>query len=127
MQCRLRRQPDGDHGVQQPAALVAQVGDVVVLRGQDRKARQQRVAVMAVLVDAIAPVGVLPALLGEELVLRGAWPALEAQREAVVDRLHFLQEDEVGVELAQALAQLVDHHAAVERRQALVDVECDYA
>src|SRR5579871_3377157 len=42
---------------------------------------------------------------------------------ALVHSLHFLQEDHVGGEGAQALAQLVDHHAAVEMRQALVDVE----
>jgi hypothetical protein len=39
-----------------------------------------------------------------------------------VQALHFLQEDDVGRQLAQALAQLVHHHAAVELRKALVDV-----
>ena len=51
----------------------------------------------------------------------------EAQREALVQPLHLLQEHEVGVERAQAVAQLVDHQAPVELRQALVDVERDDA
>ena len=67
---------------------------------------------MAVVVDHVAAVGgVLPDVLGEEFVLRLLRPVLVALGVAVVQALHFLQEDDVGVELAQAIAQLVHHHA----------------
>src|SRR6185369_16124606 len=69
---------------------------------------------------------VLQFVAGEKFVLRFHWPGGEALRVAPVVALHFLQENDVRLERAQALAQLVDHHAPVERRQALVDVERDY-
>ena len=40
----------------------------------------------------------------------------------LVGPVHLLQEDDVDVEGTQALARLVQHHALVEVRQALVDV-----
>src|SRR5687768_15727917 len=80
---------------------------------------------MPVVVDGVFPVHVLPALAGEELVLSDRRAGGKAQREALVQPLHLLQEYDVRVERAEALAQLVDHHAPVESGQALVDVERD--
>ena len=71
---------------------------------------------MAVVVDRVAPVDVLPILARQEGLLRVDRAAGEAQREALVQPLHFLQEHEVRVERAQAVAQLVDHQAPVELR-----------
>ena len=82
---------------------------------------------VAVVVDRVAAVDVLPLVAGEELVLRLDGCAGEAHGEALVQALHFLQEDHVRVERAQAVAQVVDHHAPVEVRQPLVDVERDDA
>ena len=45
---------------------------------------------------------------------RAAWPLVDAE--------HLLQEQDVGGEPVQPLAQLVDHHPPVELREALVDV-----
>src|SRR5678815_1758636 len=106
---------DGDDGVQQAAPLETVIGDVLVLERDEREARQDGVAVVPVVVDGVAAVDVLPALAGQELVLR-AGPAAKTQRETVVQPLHLLQENKVGVERAQAVAQLMDHHAAVELR-----------
>ena len=78
---------------------------------------------VAVVVDRVAPVHRRPAAFGEVLVLRHAGPSREAQRHALVDTLDFLQEHQIGVERAQSLAQLVNHHAPVELRQPLVNVE----
>jgi hypothetical protein len=38
--------------------------------------------------------------------------------------LDFLQEHDVRIQLAQALAQLVQHHTAIKLRKAFVDVVC---
>ncbi len=113
----------GDHAVQQPAALVAVIGYVLVLEREERKARQHRVAVVAMVVDGVAAVSMLPLAARKELVLRLGGAGGEAHRVALVQSLYFLQEHEVRIELPQAFAQFVDHHAAIEMRQSLVDVE----
>src|SRR5207302_9339913 len=82
-----------------------------------------RVAVVAMVVDCVAAVSMLPLAARKELVLRLGGAGGEAHRVALVQSLHFLQEHEVRIELAQAIAQFVDHHAAIEMRQSLVDVE----
>src|SRR5256885_8532542 len=69
----------------------------------------------------------LPLAVRKELVLRLGGTGGEAHGVALVQSLHFLQEHEVRIELPQAFAQLVDHHAAIEMRQSLVDVEGDDA
>jgi hypothetical protein len=85
------------------------------------------VAMVAMVVDRVAAVDVLPILAGDEFVLRVDRAAGVAQREALVQPLHLLQEDEVRIERAQPVAQLVDHQAPVELRQALVNVQGDDA
>src|SRR5213596_1731159 len=80
----------GHHAVQEAAALVAVIGDVLVLERKERKARQHHVAVVAVVVDGVAAVGMLPLAVRKELAAarwgrwRSAWrsagsvPALPA-------------------------------------------------
>ena len=118
---------DRDLAMQQPALLEAVRGDVLVVPVLDRKARQDRVAVVAVVVDRVAAVGeIAPHGVGEELVLRLDRPVVAVARGvAVVGALHFLQEHDVGAERAQAVAQLVDHEPPVEERKPLVDVVGD--
>jgi len=112
-----------DLAMQQAAALQAVRRDVLVLGAQYRVAAEDGVAVVAVVVHGVAPVGVVaPDLVGEKLVLRLLGPVGEARGVAAVLPLHFLQEDDVGVERAQMVAQLVHHHSAVEVGKALVDV-----
>jgi hypothetical protein len=60
-------------------------------------------------------------------VLALARPGRETLRVALVQAGNLLQEHDVRLERAQALAQLVDHHAAIELRQSLVDVQGDDA
>ena len=56
--------------MQQPAPLEAVIGHVLVLERDEAEARQDRVAVVTVVVDGVAAVDVLPFFAGEELVLR---------------------------------------------------------
>src|SRR5437660_2777841 len=111
------------HAVQESPALEPMVGDVLVLVREKAVARQDGVAVVAVVVHRVAAIDVLPRVAGEKRMLRLDRAASEAQGEALIQALHLLQEHEVGVERLQPLAQLVDHHAPVEVRQAFVDVE----
>ena len=55
-------------------------------------------------------------------VLADVGPGQVAAGIALVLALHLLQEQDVGGEPVQAVAQLVDHHAAREVRKTLVDV-----
>src|SRR5690606_39724932 len=66
---------------------------VEVLVTQDRKLRQQRVAVMPMRVDGIATVGELrPHAVGEELVLWRLRPVVHPRGVARVGAQHFLEE-----------------------------------
>jgi hypothetical protein len=81
--------------------------------------------VVPVVVDGVAAVDRLPAVAGQEVVLRLDRAGAEAQREALVEALHLLQEHHIRIERGQAVAQLVNHHAAIEVRQPLMNVESD--
>jgi hypothetical protein len=109
--------------VQQPALFEAQMSHVLVVFMQDRKARQDRIAVVAVVIDHVATVGVVaPDVFGEEFVLGLRRPVRVLFGVPDVQTLDFLEEDDVGRQFAQAVAQLVHHHAAIELGKALVDV-----
>ena len=78
---------------------------------------------VAVVIGHVAAIGGGgPDVFGEELVLGRIRPVVVVFGMAQVQALDFLQEDDVGVELAQPLAQLMHHHPPVELRKALVDV-----
>jgi hypothetical protein len=64
----------------------------------------------------------LPDRVGDELVLRLDRPVDVPRRVPAVDAHDFLQQQDVGGETMQPLPQLVDHHAAIELREAFVDV-----
>ena len=78
---------------------------------------------MAVVRHRVLAVGdFVPDGVGDELVLRLDRPVDVPRRVPAVDAHDFLQQQDVGGEAVQPLAQLVDHHAAIELREAFVDV-----
>jgi hypothetical protein len=104
--------------MQQAALLELQVGDILVVAVQDGKAREDGVAVVAVVVNHVAAIGGgCPDVFGQEFVLRRVGPVVVVLGMAEVQALHFLQKDDVRVEVAQALAQLMHHHPPVELRE----------
>jgi hypothetical protein len=91
----------GDRAVQQAAPFEAQVGHVLVVLVQDGEAREDRIAVVAVVIDHVAAVGVVaPDVLGEEFMLRLRRPIRMTLGMAQVQALDFLEEDDVGRQFA---------------------------
>lgn len=82
---------------------------------------------MTMVIDGVATVReVRPHLVGKKLVGRFPGPVVKPVLVKPVRTLHFLQENNVHVQRAQALTRLVQHHALVEVRQTFVDiVGCD--
>src|SRR5205814_4364123 len=80
-----------------------------------------------VVVYGVAAVCVLQLAVRKDIVWRRVSTGGEGSGIALVKSLHLLQEHDVRIELPQAFAQLVDHNAAIEMRQSLVDVEGDDA
>ena len=112
-----------DFAMQHAAALEGVGGNVLVFPRQDLVARQDGVAVVAGVVDAVLAVGEVGVdMAREELGLRPARPVLKAAGAQAVAALHFLQEHDVGAQGAEAVAQFVHGQAPVELRQAFVDV-----
>src|SRR3989338_8773780 len=58
----------------------------------------------------------------DELMLRAARIVMKTLGMARMFALHFLQKHDVGIQLAQAIAQLVQHHTAVEMGKTFVNV-----
>ena len=85
--------------MQQATALEAQVRDVLVVHVFDGVARQDGVAVMAVIVDDVAAVGSRrPNVFGKKIVLAAGWPVADAFCMPSMFALHFLQENDVGAQ-----------------------------
>jgi len=106
------------HAVQHAARLEAGNRQVVVLVVQHRITRHHRVAVVQPFGHGIAAVGVLmPDLVGQEFVLRGA------RATAAID---FLQKHHVAAHGAHGFPQLVQHEPGVEDVITLVDVHGQY-
>jgi len=99
-----------EHAMQDAALLVGMVGHVVVgLRG-DGKLAQQGVAMMAMVVHGIHAIRRMVLGAGKEFMLRRFRPMLVAVvlgaiagRIAVMLALHFLQEDDIGIEQGNRL------------------------
>ena len=110
--------------VQQPALLKAVVRNIFVLVPHHRPARQQRIAMLAVPREGVGAVHRLVALGRQKLGLRHIRPALKILRLTPVQLAHFLQANDVGIELLDRMTQVVDLQAP--RRayalHALVDV-----
>jgi hypothetical protein len=67
---------------------------------------------------------VRPYLFGYEFMLGHGRVIVVMQAVLAMLTLYFLQEHDVRIQLAQALAQLVQHHAAIKLRKAFVDIVC---
>ena len=109
--------------MQQPAAFKAMRGNINVQGLQDRKAAEYRVAMMPRLIHRVLAVGAMwPDFPRDEFVLRTVRIVVKTLRMARVLTLRFLQKNDVGIQLAQTVAQLVQHHTAVEMGEAFVGV-----
>ena len=113
--------------MQHAAPLRPPDGDVVVFVMRDGKLRQQGVAVVAVVIHRVAPVGVLrPDRVGQKFVMRHLRKIGHALRMALVAALHLLQKHQVGRHTAHGLAQLVQHEATVEGGEAFVHIHGEH-
>ena len=98
-----------DRHVQQAALLEAVVRHVLVrLRETTGQRDEQRIAVLAVPGDGVGLVDRLVALGRQEIGLRQLGPAGEVALPRAVQLAHFLQADDVGVELLDGMAEVVD-------------------
>src|SRR5262245_10211965 len=78
---------------------------------------------LAVVVDRVLAISlVVPYQIGKKLMLRRRRPVVVARSMAVMAPHDLLQKNQICIQLAQPVAQFVDHHAPVEQRQTLVDV-----
>ncbi|MNK78577.1 hypothetical protein D3C87_982140 [compost metagenome] len=115
---------DVEHTVQQSTALGAGDRHVEVAVFTDRVFRQQGIAMVAVGVNGIAPVGeIAPHAVGEKFVLRGLWPFVVAVRMPFVFTHHFLQKHQIGRGAAHRFAQLRQDESPVKRGEAFVGVD----
>ena len=114
---------DFDGAMEQTASLEPEMRNVLILARDDRVVRQNRVAVMAVLIHHVAAVGGVPPHIGsQELVLRLLRPGGVPAGMQVVYALDFLEKDQVGAECPQSVAQFVHDHVPIELGKSLVDV-----
>ncbi len=112
------------HTMQQPAAFVTALGDVEVVIANDLEFRQQCIAVVAMGVHRVAPVGELrPDTVGEKFVLRHAWPVAVAARVVLMGAMHLLQEHHIGSHAAHRLAQFRQDEASIEGSEALMSID----
>jgi len=111
------------HAMQDAARFIRMVGHVLVARRRDRKAADQRIAMVTMVIHRIHAIRGVLAFAGEELVLALRRPVGRVfQRQQVMPALHFLQEDDVGLERGQGLLERVHPRPAAQGGDALVDV-----
>ena len=79
--------------MQQPALLELQMGDILIVRGQDGKTRQDGIAMVPVVVNHVLAIRRLPYFLGQKLVLSGGGPVRTPGSVLHVQALNFLQKD----------------------------------
>ena len=109
--------------MQQTALLEAVIRNILVFGGDDRVAAENGVTVVAMLIHRVTAIGkVRPHLIGEELILRRCRPVGQTQGMLRIFSLHFLQENNIGVNTAQVAAKFMHHHAPVEVRKPFVNV-----
>ena len=120
---RQRQARNGNRTMQQTAFLETDACHILIVRSYDGKAREDRIAVVAMVIHHVVAVGMIgPDPFSEKFVLRLHRPVNMLRRVPQVLALHLLQENDVSIQRTQALAQFMHHHAAVELRETLVDV-----
>ena len=97
-----------EFAVQQAALLETVIRHVLVLVPCHLAARQQRIAVLAVLGGGIGDIHGLVMRVGQEVGLALARPVVELAFPLAVQLAHLLQADHIGVELTDGLLQVVD-------------------
>src|SRR3546814_15115416 len=106
--------------MQQSALFMLAHGNIDIVVTGDGKFRQQSIAVVAVRVNGVAPVGIIaPYRIGQELVLAGGGPAGQGLGMTMVRAQYFLQKNNICVGGANSLAQFMQR--SEERR---VGKEC---
>ncbi len=99
--------------VQQAALLKTVVRHVLVLLRHDWPARQQRIAMLAMARDGVAAVHRVVSRGSQEIRLALMRPEIEVPRLAPMELAHLLQADQIGVELLDRLAEVVNLQAAL--------------
>ena len=98
-------------------------GNIHVIPPHNGVTAQDSVAVMSFIVHRIFSIcEIRPDRVGQKLILRIAGPVLEARCVPLVLADHFLQKDDIRIERAQTVAQLMDHHPPVEMRETFVNI-----
>ena len=84
--------------MQQPAPFKPQVGHVLVVLVCNGKARQNGIAVMAVVIHDIFSIGmVMPNVSGQKFMLWFSWPVFMARFMFDVQSLNLLQKNDVCI------------------------------
>ena len=113
-----------DTAMQQAALFKLQMRHVLIMAVDDREAREDGIAVMTMVIDHVAAIRTIqPMLVGEKLMLRSTRPIGMISLMQQVQSLDFLQEENVRVQAAELLPQLMHHHAPVKLGEAFMDVE----
>lgn len=113
-----------EHSVEQAATLETVHRHVVIADRMNRKAGQNGVAMVSMLVDGIAPVVHLrPVRAGQVISLVLFRPVGEAPRVTRVTALYFLQEHDIRAQCVEFMLEVMHDKSPIEWRQALVHVE----
>ena len=113
---------DSDHAMEYAPALQDMIRDVEMIAAQDRKSRQKRVAMMAMQIVSVASVRRLEhrsmlRAMGQKNFLAFTRPMLDVPRVTVMTALNLLQKDQVGFELMQTSAQLMQGRSPSKPKQ----------
>jgi hypothetical protein len=111
---------DVDGAVKKAALLEATGRGVDLLGMQDGEFRQDGIAMMAVGVERISPMGrIAPHRIGKVFVLRAKGPMMISFGPGGARTNHLLQEDDIGVNRADRFAEAVQGNPAVAQERPL--------
>lgn len=113
---------DPNHAMKDATALQHMIRNIKMVTAQDRKSRQKSIAMMAVQIIGIPPIGGLEhgsklGAVGQKNLLALARPMLDVAGVAVVTALNLLQEDQIGLEFMQTSAQLMQSRCPPKSKQ----------
>ena len=111
-----------DFCVQQTTSLEAQVRYILVVAALDRIARQNRVAVVAVIVEHILTIRRRPYRVGKKLMLGLCGPGYVFLGMLLVQPLYLLQKYQIRIQVTQTVSQIMHRETAIELREPFVDI-----